>query len=134
MYEHNIGVAAQRYSYFSIYLHIISFLLCVSLSCFHTFSDGLSNIPYFFYIQPGRGHDEKDNGANLSCCNCKSCCNLLNAWSNSCCICDCPFCCCIPTLRFCVVQPCRGLFSQKKQVPGVLQLKTVFLEPCMNNL
>ena len=35
-------------------------------------------------------------------------------------------CCCIPTLGFYVVQPCRSLFFQTTQVPGALQPKTMF--------
>ena len=41
----------------------------------------------------------------------------------------------IPTLSFSVVQPCRGFFvTRKKNIPGVLQPKAVFLEFYLNNV
>ena len=40
-------------------------------------------------------------------------------------------CGCIPTLRFCVVQPCRVLL-QTEHITGVLQSKTVFLQFYLN--
>ena len=43
-------------------------------------------------------------------------------------------CCCIPTLRFCVVQPCRSFFFQKKRIPGVLQPKAMFLPFYLNSI
>ena len=36
---------------------------------------------------------------------------------------------CIPSSVFCVVQPCRGLFFQKKHIPGILQPKTTLQPP-----
>ena len=81
---------------------------------------------------------------NNWCCNCNCCCNLSNSLIFGCCnlvhswmfayldICmfgylD------SPTLRFCVVQPCRFL-PEKNRSLDVLELKTVILEVYLNSL